>query len=120
MPDESNVHAQLVMKQDDGKSIFDLPQGVTAASGQRTAGDLPRQRIDEIRRRLTEAGFSVEGGNSNTLSIAGPAALFGEVFGLDPAAAVETGSAAHATRIRRDFEPYVADVFVPPAPEFFP
>ncbi len=120
MGEASTITAQLVMRREDGRSILDLEGPVTAASRQRMAGDLPEARVAEIRARLEAAGFTVEGGNANTLSVSGPARLFAEVFGLDPGAAGAAGVPAHAARIRADLEPYVADVFVPPPPEFFP
>ncbi|MFN6979573.1 MAG: hypothetical protein ACK4OP_15695 [Gemmobacter sp.] len=119
MTDVPAITALVVMRRADGRSILDIEGPVTATSANRTAGDLPPDRIAEVRRRLTEAGFAVAGGNDNTLSITGPAALFAETFGLDPAAATDAGRPAHATRIRPDLEPYVADVFVPPRPTFF-
>ena len=120
MNGDVTVTAQLVMKRADGKSIFDLTGPVTADSAQRTAGDLPEDRVELIRGRLGQLGFTVAAGNLNTLSVSGPQALFGEVFGLDAAAALGKGAEAHAARIRADLAPYVADVFVAPPPEFFP
>ena len=117
MSQATRITAQLIMRRKDGRSILDLKGPVTAASPNRTAGDLPEDRIAEVRKRLEAAGFAVEGGNANTLSISGPRALFTEVFGL---ASDASGMAAQATRIREDLAPYVADVFVPPPPELFP
>jgi hypothetical protein len=120
MNGEVTVTAQLVMKRADGRSILDLKGPVAAASPGRTAGDLPEERVALIRERLEALGFTVAAGNLNTLSVGGPQALFGHVFGLDAGTALARGTEAHATRIRADLEPYVADVFVAPPPEFFP
>ena len=120
MNGEVMVTAQLVMKRADGRSILDLTGPLTAASPERTAGDLPEDRVTLVRERLVGLGFTVAAGNLNTLSVVGPQALFGEVFGLDAATALAQGAEAHATRIRADLAPYVADVFVAPPPEFFP
>jgi hypothetical protein len=119
MGESKTLNAELVMRREDGRSILDLEGPVTAGSEQREAGDLPPERIAEIRKRLEQAGFTVEGGNANTLSISGAPALFAEVFGLDPAAPGATDG-AHATRIRRDLEPFVAECFVTAPPDFFP
>ena len=103
------MHAQLVMKAEDGRSILSEAIGT---------GDVSPARAKEIRQLLSEWGFSIEEGNLNTLSIAGDAALFREAFGL----AVPSGpvtKAAEAQRIAPDLAPFVANVFVVPPPEFF-
>ncbi|SPH23634.1 hypothetical protein DEA8626_02700 [Defluviimonas aquaemixtae] len=120
MNEETPITAQLVMKREDGRSILDLKGPVTAASDNLTAGDLAEDRVAEIRKRLSELGFTIEAGNLNTLSVTAPQSHFTDVFGLDAARAVAQGTEAHAARIRPDLEPYVADVFVAPPPEFFP
>lgn len=120
MNDSNLVTAQLVMRRADGTSILDLKGPLTALSPERTAGDLPEDRVRDIRKRLEGLGFTIAAGSLNTLSVSGPPALFLDVFGLDAATATARGTEAHATRIGEDLEPFVADVFVAPPPEFFP
>lgn len=112
--------AQVVMKRADGRSLYDIEGPVTAASPDRTAAFLDEARVADIRARLEARGFAIEGGDRATLSVSGPAELFVETFGLDPAGAREGGAAAHATRIPDALAPFVADVFVEPGPTFFP
>ena len=82
--------------------------------------DLADLASEEIRGLLADRGITVMGGNSNTLSIAATPDVFETLFGMDPAAAADSGTAAHATRLPPELEPFVADVFVPPGPTFFP
>lgn len=119
MPMESTFTAQLIMKRSDGRSILDLQGPITATSPERTAGDLPPERIEMIRRLLNEAGFTVLSSNSNTLSIKGSSKAFLEVFGLDTSAKA-SDAPRRGLRIRDDLRPFVADVFIPPAPKLFP
>lgn len=116
MGDTMRITAQVVMRREDGGSILDLGP-VTAESADRTAGDLPADRIAEIRRRLEAEGLTVDSGNANTLSVSGPEAVFARLFGLDTAA--KGAEAATAARIPADLAPFVAAVFVPPPPEPF-
>lgn len=111
--------AQLIMKRTDGTSILDIPSPVLAASPSRTSGDLPQERIAVIRKLLEQAGFTIHSANPNTLSISGTTKEFIHAFGLDPSSAsVPTGR--EALQIRADLKPYVADVFIPPPPKYFP
>jgi hypothetical protein len=105
--------AQVVMRGADGRSILDIEGPLTAAAPDRTAGDLPEARVEEIRGRLEALGFAVEAGDAAALSVTGPAALFAELFGLEP-------GMTEAPRIPEDLAPFLAAVMVPPPPEFFP
>ena len=120
MNDTPRPVAQLVMKRADGHSILDRSEPATAGSASLGAGDLPDDRVDHIRRMLSDAGLTVEGGNNNTLSVSGPPEVFIDLFGMDPESAGRAGTAAHATKLPPDLEPFVADVFVPPGPTLFP
>jgi len=84
------------------------------------AGDLEPKRAEMIREKIEKLGFEVAAGNLNTLSISGPAELFTSLFGLDPEAALQANTAAHATKIPHELGEFVADVFVSPAPQYFP
>lgn len=119
MPAESTFTAQLIMKRADGRSILDLRGPITATSPERTAGDLPPERIEVIRRLLQEAGFTVVSSNPNTLSITGSSKAFLDIFGLDTTAQGQD-TPKRGSKIRDDLRPFVADVFIPPAPEYFP
>ena len=111
------ISAQLVLKRADGTSILDAGEPVTAAVIARFM--VPGDRIDFVRGKLENVGFNLPEGNATTLSVVGPRALFAEVFGLE-VGTNESGVAAHATRIPDELSDHVADVFVTPAPEFFP
>jgi hypothetical protein len=113
MNDGSQITAQLIMRRADGHSILDLGP-MTAAAPNLQAGDLPPDRIAEIYQLLEKAGLSVVSGNANTLSVAGPPTLFRTLFGLEP------DNARSASRIPDNLAPYIADITVPPPPEFFP
>lgn len=104
---------QVVMKNPDGSSI--LTQEVARAG----AGDVSDARAGEIRAKLSALGFEVLEGNLNTLSVAGTSDQLKSFFGLTTDATA-VGAEAHAARISQDLEPFVADVFIPQAPEFFP
>lgn len=104
---------QVVMKNNDGSSI--LTQEALRAG----AGDVSAGRAEEIRAKLVALGLNVVEGNLNTLSVTGTAAQLEEIFGLTKEAAA-IGVEAHAARISNDLEPFVADVFIPQPPEFFP
>lgn len=108
--------AQLVMRREDGGSVL---SGGPVTAGSLGSVELPQARVDEIARRVEALGFGVEAGDRTTLAISGPRERFASVFGLEvaPPAGV---SAAHATRIPDELEPFVADVIVPPAPTTFP
>ena len=115
MADE--YHAQLVMRREDGRSILNsVDIGSSAAQGK---FDVSENRAAEIRKSLESIGFRVTSGNLNTLSISADRDLFVNTFGIE-AGAPAKGVAAHATRIPDALSESVADVFVPPAPEFFP
>ncbi|WP_341368297.1 hypothetical protein [Yoonia sp. BS5-3] len=117
MNDKSDSVAQLVMKRPDGRSILDLGSGRAATANQ---GDVTDLRAAEISTRLEQLGFTVQSGNLNTLSISGENRLFEDVFGLSPNAAMSVGTPAHSTKIPAELDEFVADVFVTPAPNFFP
>lgn len=116
MADQEELAAQVVMKREDGRSILDSRGQTAQAAG---ALDVAPARAEEVRRALERHGFRVAGGNLNTLSVTGPAEAFERVFGLH-ARAREARTGAHATRIPEALQGYVADVFVPPPPDFFP
>jgi hypothetical protein len=110
-------HAQLVMRREDGRSILDSGEaGRSAAAGEL---DVSAERAAAVRKRLEALGFRVTAGNLNTLSISGRRDRFAETFGMEADAAGK-GSAAHATKIPDELSESVADVFVPPSPEFYP
>lgn len=109
--------AQLVLKREDGTSILDSGEPVTAAVIAQFM--VPEDRIVFVRGELEKIGFNIPEGNATTLSVVGPRELFVEVFGLEVGIA-ESGVAAHATRIPDELSDHVADVFVTPAPELFP
>lgn len=113
MNDHSQITAQLVMRRSDGRSILDLGP-ITAESDDLRSGDLTPDRIAEIHQRLKGAGLTVLSGNSNTLSVTGPSEVFVTLFGIDPADSHQT------PHIRADLAPYIADISIPPPPEFFP
>jgi hypothetical protein len=115
---ESNmIVAQLVMKDEDGSSILTKDAGrVETAS----TGDLKPERVEAIVERLEKRGFEVLSSNLNTLSIAAPDPLFVECFGVS-ASALKSGEASlDSAKMEDQFEPLVADIFVPPAPQTFP
>jgi hypothetical protein len=109
-------HAQLVMKREDGTSILDTGEALHADRQGRF--DVSKERAVEIQHRLQELGFTVTTGNLNTLSISGSRKLFAEIFGLESAART-SGTSAHATRFPANLTKFVADVLIPPGPEFF-
>lgn len=113
MADIDRVVVQVVMKDELGGSIL------TQQTPRAGAGDVSPERAATIRRKLEILGFEVLEGNLNTLSVAGPPGLLAETLGIT-ADAASAGVAAHATRIIPELEPFVADAFIPPAPEFFP
>lgn len=111
--------AQLIMRRADGLSILDLPSPVRADSSALTAGDLPQERVALICNLLERHGFQVTSANANTLSITGTSKSFIATFGLNPQSS--SGLQAQPAISIPDFlRPYVADVFIPPSPQFFP
>ncbi len=118
MPPADEIHAQLVMKREDGSSILDAGQPSTSENiGQ--AG-LPEDRIARIRGRVEALGFVVSAQDPNTLSISGARELFDNVFAMEPGSADEPSTGLHAGGIPSELSDFVADVFVTPGPEFFP
>ena len=118
MPEsDAPFSAQLVLRAEDGTSILDAEGPVTSEIVARFA--VPEERIAFVRAALQKLGFSVPQGDSTTLSVVGPRALFAEVFGLE-VGADQVGVAAHATRIPDALSGHVADVFVTPKPELLP
>jgi hypothetical protein len=115
VPDETPI-AQVVMKREDGRSILDVARHTAESAG---TLDVSEERAQAIRAELERLGFTIAGGNLNTLSVSGSSDRFREVFGIEPLAG-NSGVAAHATRIPPVLDDKVADVFVPPPPEFFP
>lgn len=115
MPQE-RVTANVVLKREDGRSVLDAAGPITSETvGEFSVG---AARIAETRRQLEALGFEVAGEGQTTLSITATPERFHEVFALDVAAG--TKAPAHAARIPGDLADMMADVFVPPTPQFFP
>lgn len=118
MPPADEIHAQLVMKREDGGSILD--SGQSAISENVGLTGLPEDRIARIRERVEALGFVVSAQDSNTLSISGARELFDNVFAMKPGSAEEAGMDLHAGGIPAELSDFVADVFVTKGPDFFP
>ncbi len=113
---EGAFSAQLILKNQDGVSILDSEGPLTAELVEKFAAT--EARIAEVRKKLTDLGFETPAYDRTTLSVTGPCERFTEVFGLE-ADAGQKGVEAHATKIPNELSDAVADVIVPPPPEFF-
>lgn len=118
MPPSDELHAQLVMKREDGGSILDKGQPATSGTVDQTG--LSEDRIALIRERVEALGFVVSTQDQNTLSISGSRELFDNVFAMKSGDAGNASEELHAGGIPSELSEFVADVFVTPGPEFFP
>lgn len=114
---QTNLIAQVVVRSSDGTSILDADSGITSGNVAQFA--VEPDRIEDAARRLKKRGFTLEARDEHTLSISGSTDLFKDVFGLR-SAAPGTGGPPESANVPEDLADLVADVVVPPPPEYFP
>ena len=114
---QTNLIAQVVVRSSDGTSILDADGGITSGNVAQFA--VGPDRIEDAARRLEGRGFTVEARDEHTLSISGSTELFARVFGVGTGSG-GGGAPLVSTSIPDDLADLVADVVVPPPPEYFP
>ncbi len=113
-----HIVAQVVLKRADGVSILDAKTPLTAATISNYS--VEHGRIEESKKKLEKLGFTISSQDQFTLSITGSADLFSIVFGIEKSQISSSISDIHAATIPSELRDYIADVFIPKPPEFFP
>lgn len=114
--ESTQLVAQAILRRADGSSILDTEGGITSANIEQFA--VEPERIEDAVQRLEERGFSIEARDQYTLSLAGPARLFENVFGLREV--VQKGAAPFsAAHVPPELADVIADVMIPAPPQYF-